>query len=516
MNFNSFSFWMFFFGITALYYGVTHKNRPASNTVSRLLLLAASLFFYVCWNKTYLVLILFSVLVTWISGILMEGKSRGRRILVLSLSLAANLAILFFFKYWRFFTENAGVLAAKLGGDFRFPVFNVLLPVGISFYTFQALGYSIDVFCGRVKAERNFLNYALFVTFFPQLVAGPIERTANLLPQFKVNHAFDYDRAVSGLRLALWGMVKKVLVADRLAVYVNAVYGDPAVYPSATLTLATVFFAFQIYCDFSGYSDIAIGTARVLGFDLMTNFRSPYFSRSIAEFWRRWHISLSTWLKDYLYIPLGGGRRGKTRQMINLFVTFLLSGLWHGAAWHFIAWGFLHGLYQMIGRAAMPYRAAFREKLGLREEAPPVRIVETAFVFFLICAAWIFFRAENMRDALVIYEKLFYLPRETLGYLKKLSELGLTATIRRAFNLGGADLGFLHPIKGFYLKACAFSVLSIGSLTAFDFFREKVLFRRMAASCPLVIRWAGYYVISYFLLERLADTANSQFIYFTF
>jgi D-alanyl-lipoteichoic acid acyltransferase DltB (MBOAT superfamily) len=261
-------------------------------------------------------LILFSVAVTWISGILMEGRTSEYKKIVVASSLILNLAVLFFFKYYNFFagTMNSLFVSSGRGANSALPALNVLLPVGISFYTFQALGYSIDVYRGTVTAERNFLTYGLFVTFFPQLVAGPIERSGNLLPQFKIDHEFDYDRVTSGLKLAAWGMFKKVVIADRLAIYVNGVYGNPGVYPACALLLATLFFTFQIYCDFSGYSDIAIGTARVLGFKLMTNFRSPYFSRSVTEFWRRWHISLSTWLKDYIYIPLGGNRKGPFRQ----------------------------------------------------------------------------------------------------------------------------------------------------------------------------------------------------------
>ncbi|MDR0553308.1 MAG: MBOAT family protein, partial [Treponema sp.] len=306
MNFNSWQF-LAFFPLAALgYFALTMRlgpRRPAlANAVSQVFLLAASLFFYGCWKPAYLGLILLSVAVTWVSGLLMEGRPPAKKRFVLAASLVINLGILFFFKYYGLFADTAALLSGL-----RFPAFNALLPVGISFYTFQALGYSIDVYQGHVQAERNPITYALFVTFFPQLVAGPIERTGKLLPQFKAgvsrNHTFDYDRVTSGLKLAAWGMFKKVVIADRLAIYVDAVFGGPAAYPAASLALAVFFFTFQIYCDFSGYSDIAIGCARVLGFDLMTNFRRPYFSRSVAEFWRRWHISLSTWLKDYVYIP---------------------------------------------------------------------------------------------------------------------------------------------------------------------------------------------------------------------
>ncbi|MDR2730419.1 MAG: MBOAT family protein, partial [Treponema sp.] len=282
MVFNSLVFLLFFPLVAAVYFFLTmriaRRCKKLSNTLSQFFLLAASLFFYGYWNPAYLGLILISVAVTWISGLLMEGRDIQKKRLILAGSLVINLGILFFFKYYHFAVESVRFLA---GNRIPFPSFDILLPVGISFYTFQALGYSIDVYYGRVRAERNFITYALFVTFFPQLVAGPIERTGNLLPQFKVNHEFDYDRVTSGLRLAAWGMFKKVVIADRLAIYVNGVFGNPTGYTVASLALAVFFFAFQIYCDFSGYSDIAIGCARVLGFNLMSNFRQPYFSRSI-------------------------------------------------------------------------------------------------------------------------------------------------------------------------------------------------------------------------------------------
>ncbi|MDR1469740.1 MAG: hypothetical protein LBT00_10650 [Spirochaetaceae bacterium] len=351
MNFNSWQFLVFFPVVWALY--LIFAARFRRSLMTRLLLLASSLFFYACWNPAYLVLILFSVAVTWTAGLLMEGRSRARKKLILALSLVLNLAILFFFKYYNFFagTVNALFAGTQSGAMGVFPALNVLLPAGISFYTFQALGYSVDVYRGTIPAERNLITYALFVTFFPQLVAGPIERTASLLPQFTTNHHFDYDRVTAGLKLAAWGMFKKVMIADRLAIYVNAVYENPGVFPAPALLLATFLFAFQIYCDFSGYSDIAVGTAQVLGFRLMANFRAPYFAASIGDFWRRWHISLSTWLKDYVYIPLGGNRKGALRRNLNLLITFALSGLWHGAAWHFVFWGLLHGLFQIIERS---------------------------------------------------------------------------------------------------------------------------------------------------------------------
>ena len=512
MVFNSFVFLLFFPLVAVVYFFLTMRiglhHKALSNTISQFFLLAASFIFYGYWNPAYLVLILISVAVTWASGLLMEGRNIREKRLVLIASLVINLGILFFFKYYGFFAETAGFLSS---GGIQFPSFNVLLPVGISFYTFQALGYSIDVYYGRVQAERNFITYALFVTFFPQLVAGPIERSGNLLPQFKVNYEFDYDRVTSGLRLAAWGMFKKVVIADRLAIYVNGVFGTPEVYNGTSLALAVFFFAFQIYCDFSGYSDIAIGCARVLGFNLITNFRQPYFSRSITEFWRRWHISLSTWLKDYIYIPLGGNRKGEARKHLNLLITFLLSGLWHGAAWHFVVWGALHAIYQIIGRSTEPFRNALGRKVGLPEESRLRKIIQICITFTLACFAWIFFRANTMQDAFLIIAKLAWLPAELAGYVRGFSQSGIIETIRNAFQMGD-DVA--NSINGFGLAEFGLSGIFIAILLIADVLMWKMP-EKILKQKPLVLRWAGYYALLLAILLSW-NTGSSQFIYFDF
>jgi D-alanyl-lipoteichoic acid acyltransferase DltB (MBOAT superfamily) len=513
MVFNSLAFLLFFPLVAVAYFflimRIAMRHKALSNTLSQIFLLAASLFFYGYWNPAYLGLILLSVAVTWISGLLMEGRDIQKKRLILAGSLVINLGILFFFKYYHFAVESVRFLAR---GGIQFPSFDVLLPVGISFYTFQALGYSIDVYYGRVRAERNFITYALFVTFFPQLVAGPIERTGNLLPQFKVNHEFDYNRVTSGLRLAAWGMFKKVVIADKLAVYVNGVFGNPEVYPSASLALAVFFFAFQIYCDFSGYSDIAIGCARMLGFNLMSNFRQPYFSRSIAEFWRCWHISLSTWLKDYLYIPLGGNKKGEVRRRINLLITFLISGLWHGAAWHFVAWGALHGVFQIAGRNTASFRNALGRKIGLPEESRTRKVIQVCITFALVCFAWIFFRANTITDAFFITAKLAGLPTELAGYARGLSQMGIIGTIRSAFQMG-KDVA--HPVEGFGLTNMGLSGIFIATLFINDILTRKTPEETILNRKPLVLRWAGYYVLILTILLSWT-TGSSQFIYFTF
>jgi D-alanyl-lipoteichoic acid acyltransferase DltB (MBOAT superfamily) len=523
MNFNSWQFLVFFPVVWVLY--LVFAARFRSGLWTQLLLLSSSLFFYACWNPAYLALILFSVAVTWTAGLLMEGRTQAYRKLILALSLILNLTILFFFKYYNFFAGTVNSLFAGIrpGAQGIFPTLNVLLPAGISFYTFQALGYSIDVYRGTIQAERSFVTYALFVTFFPQLVAGPIERAAELLPQFKTAWQFDYHRVTAGLKLAAWGMFKKAVVADRLAIYVNAVYENPGVYPAPALLLATFFFAFQIYCDFSGYSDIAVGTARILGFNLMTNFRAPYFSASIGEFWRRWHISLSTWLKDYVYIPLGGNRKGAFRRNLNLLITFALSGLWHGAAWHFVFWGLLHGLFQIIERSLGGFlKQKHGVSVGLAEANThnsgaitlrhPAAILRVAAIFVLVCFAWVFFRAGSLPDAVLILKKFTALPAELAEYARRLPETGLITSVRNAFCLGKE---VAIPIANFGIRACGLSFVFITVLLAVSFWTRRRAGTDMVKALPPAIRWAGYYALVLAILLGL-PAESSQFIYFTF
>ncbi|GAB6392277.1 MAG: membrane-bound O-acyltransferase family protein/MBOAT family protein [Treponematales bacterium] len=510
MNFNSWQYLLFFPVVFALNYALTARPARHGVRLSQCFLLAASLFFYGCWNPAYLGLILFSVAVTWASGLLMEGKPKARKRLVLVCSLVLNLGILFFFKYYGLF---AGTLAQF--ASVRLPSFNVLLPVGISFYTFQALGYSIDVYRGTVKAERDFPTYALFVTFFPQLVAGPIERSATLLPQFKTVHPFDYGRVTSGLKLAAWGMFKKVVIADRLAVYVNAVFAAPAEFPATALVLTVFFFAFQIYCDFSGYSDIARGCARALGFDLMTNFRAPYFAHSITDFWRRWHISLTAWFRDYVYIPLGGNRRGLSRQCLNIMAVFALSGLWHGAAWHFAAWGMAHGALQITERLWERKWKIENEKwikISNGEIHFPLSTFHRLFTFIVVCLVWTLFRANSLSDAGLIFGKFAALPGELVGYLARLPQTGAVGAVRDMFQLG-ADVAC--PIAGFGLTACALSFLLIAALVASEVITRRTDGTALLAKMPLAARWAGYYVLVCAVILNW-QTETSDFIYFTF
>ncbi|MEG0091191.1 MAG: MBOAT family O-acyltransferase, partial [Oscillospiraceae bacterium] len=371
--------------------------------VKNIWLLVSSYYFYMCWRPEYALLILFSTATTFLASIAIDkARSKGQRKFMLVLSIVLNLSVLFLFKYYNFFTANITALLLNFGVVLTPPTFDLLLPVGISFYTFQALGYSIDVYRGNVKREKNFFTYALFVSFFPQLVAGPIERSENLLPQFYHHEKFDYTRVKNGLVQMCWGFFKKMVIADGVAQIISIVYDSPTKFSGIQLVIATVFFAFQIYCDFSGYSDIAIGAAEVLGFNLMRNFAHPYFAKNATEFWRRWHISLSSWFMDYLYIPLGGSRKGYARTLINLFVTFLVSGLWHGAQWTFVVWGALNGIYVIADRVLKPYIKSLQHSLHLKEKGLIANIFGATITFILVDFAWIFFRANSVQDGFYI------------------------------------------------------------------------------------------------------------------
>lgn len=404
MNFNSLSYIAFLAVNILLYYLLPHRARAVQ-------LLIASYFFYMCWNPAYALLMLCSTAVTYGCGLLVGGNVLHRRKLWLALGFVLNLAILFFFKYFNFLTETISLGLSLFGLSWQPPLLDVLLPIGISFYTFQALGYTVDVYRGDILPERNFIHYALFVSFFPQLVAGPIERSGNILRQIKEEHPFCPENLRDGALPVLWGLFKKVVLADNLAVLVNAVYNMPNLHSGGAFVLATAAFAFQIYCDFSAYSDIARGSAKMLGFDLMENFRCPYFSASIQEFWRRWHISLSTWFRDYLYVPLGGNRKGKARQLLNLLIVFAVSGLWHGAALTFVVWGLLNGLYQVVSILLRPVKEKLLSLLHIGENNPILRLFRILLTFVLVCLAWVLFRANSLSDAAAIFQSLLALPQ---------------------------------------------------------------------------------------------------------
>jgi len=393
MLFNSFTYLLFFPVVCIIYYLLPQKSRWY-------FLLGSSYFFYMNWEPMYALLIMLSTVITFSGAKYIhkneDSKTRKRLLLI---SIVLNFGILFLFKYYNFLTQSIFEGLSLMNVRIVFPEFKLLLPVGISFYTFQAVGYSIDVYYRKLKPEANFGKYALFVSFFPQLVAGPIERATNLLPQFSKKYAFDYKKALEGTKLIIWGYFMKVVVADRLSIYVDSVYNNSEMHSSISIVFATVFFAFQIYCDFGGYSNIAIGCAKILGFDLMTNFKRPYFASNCSEFWHRWHISLSTWFKDYVYIPLGGNRVSKTRKYLNLMITFIVSGLWHGANWTFVIWGALNGLFQII--------VNFFKLNKRRDTSKVIHLINILITFILIDFTWVFFRANNITHAMSIIESVF-------------------------------------------------------------------------------------------------------------
>lgn len=425
MLFNSYSFLMFFPVVVVIYFLLPKK-------VSYLWLLAASYYFYMGWNAKYALLLLLSTTITYLSGVLLKWLKENRpdhiraKKWVVAGSFVSNLAILFFFKYFNFTIESVNAILKHTSLPTVNTSLDVLLPVGISFYTFQALGYTVDVYRGEIEAERNFFRYALFVSFFPQLVAGPIERSKNLLNQLRYPKAFDYRRMSDGLLLMIWGYFLKLVIADRISIFVDNVYANVGIYDGKYLLLASVLFAFQIYCDFAGYSTIAIGAAEVMGFQLMDNFNSPYLSQSVAEFWRRWHISLSSWFKDYLYIPLGGNRKGKVRKYINIMIVFLVSGLWHGANWSYVVWGGLNGIYQVVGAIFTPVRNRIKEKLHLKKSPLPLVIIYMIVTFILVDFTWIFFRADNVQHAFAVIDSIFNMNNQALLENGTLYDLGLS------------------------------------------------------------------------------------------
>ncbi len=382
MLFNSPAFFLFFPIVTAGYFLLKHEWRWGW-------LLLASCFFYMFFRPVYILILFFTIAIDYTAGILIENHTdKKKRRFWLIASIIANCSVLIFFKYINFFNQTLYDLTG-LGQSGSAPLFDILLPVGLSFHTFQAMSYTIEVYRGKQKAERHLGIYSLYVMFYPQLVAGPIERPAHMLPQLHERHIFDYERVSKGLRRMLWGLFKKVVIADRLSFYVNMIYSQPENFSGNALIWATFFFGIQIYCDFSGYCDIAIGAANTMGFNLMENFRLPYFSRNISEFWNRWHISLSSWFRDYVYIPLGGNRKGIRKWIINILIVFAISGLWHGASWTFVIWGLIHGtcliIYQLIGK---------------KIKIPT--IISVILTFSVVIIAWIFFRANTATDAFYI------------------------------------------------------------------------------------------------------------------
>ena len=479
MLFNSLEFAIFFPIVVCLYFWLPQTART-------LFLLIASCVFYAAFIPAYLLILAVTILIDYAAGIGIEKTTGTTRRTWLVTSIVATCAVLFVFKYFYFFTDTAIGLAGLFGWRLTGPSISIILPVGLSFHTFQSLSYVIEVYYGRQKAETNLITYATYVMFFPQLVAGPIERPQNLLHQFYETHSFDYARVTSGLKRMAWGFFKKLVVADRLALYVNDVYGSPRDFNGLQLTLATVFFAYQIYCDFSGYSDIAIGSARILGFRLMENFKSPYHAKTIAEFWQRWHISLSSWFRDYVYIPLGGNRVVRHRWFFNLVLTFTISGLWHGANWTYVAWGALCGLYLVVGIASKQSREALWARLPFGGSEMLRAVTGVTSVFVLTCLGWVLFRSRSLSDAAYIF-----------------SHLGT-----------GWDVGAIRTPQ-FLLRQMPIAIISVILVECVELLHNRISLTRVIAERPVIVRWPLYagFTIAVILLGIYRE---SQFIYFQF
>ena len=421
MFFNSLTFAVFLPIVFVLYWFVFNKTKSSQN----LLLILASYYFYSCWDWRFLFLLVFSTFLDYYTGIQIEkNKNEKIRKFWFWLSIGINLGLLAVFKYYNFFASSFATLLSDFGLKSSPFLLDVVLPVGISFYTFHGLSYVIDIYYKRIKAEYNFVDYSLFVSYFPLLVAGPIERATHLLPQVKIKRTFDYEKAKQGAYQFIWGLVKKVVIADTCATYANAIFDNYTQMNSWSLVLGAVYFAFQIYGDFSGYSDMALGMSKLFGMDLLRNFNYPYFSRDIAEFWRRWHISLSSWFRDYLYIPLGGSKGSKSKQVRNVFIIFVVSGFWHGANWTYLAWGFINALYFLPLLLRNKNRSNMEMVQLQWNFASAKEILHIFYTFALACLAWIFFRAKSITDAVLYIKRIFtegnfssqYLTNERYNY----------------------------------------------------------------------------------------------------
>lgn len=481
MLFNSYQFLIFFPVVTVAYFLTPKKYKW-------LLLLIFSCIFYVAFIPKYIFILLALIIVDFTAGILIERSQNRWRRFFLIVSITATIVLLFVFKYFNFFNSTVDQVAAIFHIQFQPTYFSLILPLGLSFHTFQSLSYVIEVYKKKYKAEKHLGIYALYVMFYPQLVSGPIERPQHLLHQFYENHTFKYQRTVDGLRLILWGLFKKMVIADRLALFVDKIYTNPSNHTGLVLIIATIFFSIQIYCDFSGYTDIAIGSAKVMGFKLIPNFNSPYLSKSIVDFWRRWHISLTSWFRDYVYIPLGGNRVKRHRHYFNLMVLFLLSGIWHGANWTFIFWGFLHGAYVVIYFLTVHIRKQFYIWSGLHKLPRLRSLVEITITFTMVTFAWIFFRATNLHDAFYIVSHLFS------GEGKDIPLLPYSFNFPESFLLLLAFILFVWYIRA-YKKTSGF----IGYVS----------------KQPIIIRWTVYSALVLLIMNR-GVTTEVPFIYFQF
>lgn len=508
MIFNSWSFAVFFPTVILLFFLLPFRFRWV-------LLLLASYFFYMAWRVEYVALLMSSTLIDYWCGLKMSQKEEKKdRKPYLYISLASNLGLLFSFKYFDFLVSSTNTLFDFATISAQIPLLHLLLPVGISFYTFQTLSYSIDLYHGKIKAEKHLGIFAVFVSFFPQLVAGPIERASHLLPQFRKKYTFNYKRAKFGLQLMAWGFFKKLVIADRIAIVVNEVYSSPNEFSGLSICIASIFFAFQIYCDFSAYSDIAIGASSIMGYDLMKNFNSPYFSKSISEFWRRWHISLSSWFKDYVYIPLGGNRTLKWKWYYNLFITFLISGVWHGANWTFVIWGALHGFYLIAALLFKPLSENLYSKLRLPREGFLYKITHASITFFLVVIAWVFFRANTVGDALTLLKRSI-----SSDFVLQVRDL---LWVFKSSLLNPQNINWEYPLKlGNEVLHITFSefiiaILAILSMETIHFLQSRYSLREQISKFHWTARWFLYYLLIISIVFFGVFDSQSKFIYFQF
>lgn len=491
MLFNSIEFLFFFPIVTVIYFFLPHRFRWFH-------LLVSSCIFYMAFIPVYIFILLFTIVVDYVAGIYIEKSAGVKRKFLLVLSIVVNVGFLAFFKYFNFFTNNIDALLGMLHlHAHHLPMLNIILPIGLSFHTFQAMSYTIEVYRGHQRAEKHFGIYALYVMFYPQLVAGPIERPQNMLHQFHARHEASYDNFSHGFKLILWGMFKKVVIADRLAILTDPVFNHPHNYPAITLLIGAFFFSFQIFCDFSGYSDIALGCAEVMGFRLMQNFKRPYHAQSISEFWQRWHISLSSWFRDYLYIPLGGNRVSVPRWYFNLLFVFIVSGLWHGANWTFIAWGLLHGVYLVFAIVIGPAKMAVSRKVPINLPPALATFYQVLVTFILVMTGWIFFRANNITDALYIISRMPEAAKDILHSIKA-----------HTIWLGKIDK-FMSPAE------LAGSFILIIFLESVHLLQTRTSISGLLKKQPVVIRWLIYYVLI-FVIIWFGCFENRQFIYFQF
>lgn len=493
MLFNTVQFALFFATVTLLYYSIAQKYRW-------ILLLLSSCYFYICFIPIYILILGFTIVVDYFAGILLETTSAKKRKYYLIASLIANIGVLAVFKYFNFINANITFLLNGINVHNPIPYLSIILPIGLSFHTFQAMSYTIEVYRGKQKAEKHFGIYALYVMFYPQLVAGPIERPQHLIPQFYELHSFEYQKIADGLKLIAWGLFKKVVIADRLSILVNQVYDNPTKYQGLPLILATILFSFQIFCDFSGYSDIAIGSAQVMGFRLMNNFNRPYSSRSVAEFWRRWHISLSSWFRDYLYISIGGNRVSVARWFLNLFVVFLISGLWHGAKWTFVLWGALHGFYVISGIILNKLKIPLIKIMHVDRWPLIYGASQKIITFILVTFAWIFFRAKSLTDSLYISTHLF----SNLNH--EIYEI--------IGNAGNARFNFLFLNNN--KQVLIIALFSIFCLEVVHYFQGRMNLTNFINRKPVWIRWPIYYIFIILILLFGVFEKSQQFIYFQF